>query len=107
MMAITKEESKKIKQLAQEGKQTKRIVEDHFPHLAYGEVAREVRDWGERSALGRQREITRKINILTSCDNLAERERMAKEIQKLVRDMYYAYKSSHDKLSTIREALES
>lgn len=106
-MPITKEESKKIQQLAQEGKQTKRIVEDHFSHLTYGEVAKEVRDWGERSALGRQREITRKINTLTACGNLVERERMAKDIQKLVKDMYYAYKASHDKLSTIREALEN
>ena len=57
-MPITKDESKKIQQFAQEGKQTKRIREDHFPHLSYAEVAAEVRDWGERSALGRMRMIT-------------------------------------------------
>jgi hypothetical protein len=61
-MLLSKADSKKIQQFAQEGKQTKRILEDHFPHLTYTEVGAEVRDWGERSALGRMRMITRRIN---------------------------------------------
>jgi len=105
-MPISKDESKKIQQFAQEGKQTKRILEDHFPHLTYSEVAAEVRDWGERSALGRMRMITRRINDLASCADEAGRVALAKELQKLVRELYNNHKSSHDKLTTIREALE-
>jgi hypothetical protein len=48
-MALSKDDSKKIQQFAKEGKQTKRIFEDHFPHLSYAEVAAEVRDWGEKA----------------------------------------------------------
>jgi hypothetical protein len=103
---ISKDESKKIQQLAQEGKQTKRILEDHFPHLTYAEVADEVRDWGERSALGRMRMITRRINDLAASTKAAERSEMAKELQKLVKELYNNHKASHDKLTTIREALD-
>jgi len=105
-MPLSKGESKKIQQLAQEGKQTKRIPEDHFPHLTYSEIATEVRDWGERSALGRMRMITRRINDLAACTKAAERAEMGKELQKLVRELYNNHKSSHDKLTTIREAFE-
>jgi hypothetical protein len=106
-MPISKEESKKIQQLAQEGKQTKRILEDYFPNLTYSEVAAEVRDWGERSALGRMRMITRRIHDLAECSSESERLERAKELQKLVRELYNNHKSSHDKLTTIREALEA
>lgn len=105
-MPITKDESKKIQQFAQEGKQTKRIREDHFPHLSYAEVAAEVRDWGERSALGRMRMITRRINDLASNDNSSERTAIAKELHGLTKQLYYNHKNSHDKLTKIREALE-
>ena len=105
-MPISKDESKKIQHLAQEGKQTKRILEDHFPHLTYAEIAAEVRDWGERSALGRMRMITRRINELAACTKAAERSEMAKELHKLVSELYNNHKSSHNKLTTIREALE-
>jgi len=103
---MTKDESKKIQQLAQEGKQTKRIFEDHFPHLSYGEVATEVRDWGERSSLGRMRMITRRINDLAASNDAAERAVIAKDVHKLTKELYYNHKSSHDKLTKIREALE-
>jgi hypothetical protein len=105
-MPLSKADSKKIQQFAQEGKQTKRILEDHFPHLTYAEVAAEVRDWGERSALGRMRMITRRINDLAASTKSSERAEMALELQKLVRELYNNHKSSHDKLTTIREALE-
>lgn len=105
-MALSKDDSKKIQQFAKEGKQTKRIFEDHFPHLSYAEVATEVRDWGEKSALGRMRMITSRLNELAAADDKAQRTEMAKEIQKLVKELYKNHKSSHDKLATIREALE-
>ena len=105
-MPPTKEESKKIQQFAQEGKQTKRIVEDYFPHLSYVEVAAEVRDWGERSALGRMRMITKRINDMTANGSEAERMAIAKELHGLTKQLYYNHKNSHDKLTKIREALE-
>jgi hypothetical protein len=105
-MPLSKDDSKKIQQFAQEGKQTKRILEDHFPHLKYAEVAAEVRAWGERSALGRMRMITRRITDMAASASSSERTEMAKELQKLVRELYNNHKSSHDKLTTIREALE-
>jgi len=105
-MPLTKAESIKIQQFAQEGKQTKRIFEDHFPHLSYAEVAAEVRDWGERSALGRMRMITRRINDLAMNGSQTERMAMAKELHGLTKQLYYNHKSSHDKLTKIREALE-
>jgi hypothetical protein len=105
-MPLTKEESKKVQQLAQEGKQTKRIFEDHFPHLSYGEIAAEVRAWGEKSALGRMRMITRRINDMAMNGSQAERLTIAKEIHGLTKHLYYNHKNSRDKLTKIREALE-
>lgn len=105
-MALTEAESKKIQQLAQEGKQTKRIFLDHFPHLSYAEVAIEVRDWDEQSALGRMRKITRRINDIAANNDPAAREAIAKELCKLTKGLYENHKSSHDKLTKIREALE-
>jgi len=37
-MPITKSDTKKMQELASEGKQIKRIREDYFPHLSYAEV---------------------------------------------------------------------
>ncbi len=105
-MALSKDDSKKIQQLAMEGKQTKRIREDYFPHLSYAEVATEVREWGERSALGRMRMITRRINEMALSGNGTERTEIAKELHKLVKQLYSNHKTSHDKLTTIRDALD-
>jgi hypothetical protein len=105
-MPISKADSKKIQQFAKEGKQTKRIVEDHFPQLSYAEVAAVVRDWGEKSALGRMRMITARLNDIAAMDDETARTKMVKEVQNLVKELYKNHKSSHDKLATIREALE-
>jgi hypothetical protein len=53
------------------------------------------------------RMITRRLNDLVSTDDKAERTEIAKETQKLVRALYNNHKSSHDKLATIRDALDA
>jgi hypothetical protein len=50
--------------------------------------------------------ITSRLNELAATDDKAQRTEMAKEIQKSVKELYKNHKSSHDKLATIREALE-
>ena len=105
-MPLTKDESKKIQHFAQEGKQTKRIFEDHFPHLSYAEVAAEVRDWGERPAIGNVRMITKRINDMATSNSIPERMELAKQLRGLTKKLYDNHKTNHDKISKIREALE-
>ena len=50
--------------------------------------------------------ITSRLNELAATDDKAKRTEMAKDVQKLVRQLYNNHKSSHDKLATIRDALE-
>ncbi len=104
-MALSKADSEKIQKLAKEGKQTKRIFEDYFPYLSYREVAAEVRSWGEKSALGAQRMITRRIDDMAANDNLVERKAIAKELRDLTKKLYNNHKANHDKLTAIRDAL--
>lgn len=50
--------------------------------------------------------VTRRLNELAVTDNKAKRTELAKDVQTLVRQLYNNHKSSHDKLTTIRDALD-
>jgi hypothetical protein len=50
--------------------------------------------------------ITARLNDIAAMDDETARTKMVKEVQNLVKELYKNHKSSHDKLATIREALE-
>lgn len=106
-MAVSKADSKKIQELAKEGKQIKQIRTENFPHLSYLDVYLEVRGSDGRSAIGIKRMITGRINALAESRRGAERAELAEELNELVWSLYTNHKANHKKLAQIRKALEA
>ena len=106
-MEITKADRKKMRDLAQEGKQISKIVAEDFPQFSYWDVYIEVRGDGGRSALGIKRMITNRINSVAESKIGAERAEIAEELKELVWQLYNNHKTSQTRLSQIREALDA
>ncbi|MGE6332891.1 hypothetical protein [Stenotrophomonas sp. NPDC077659] len=109
-MEISKEDKKRIKALASEGKtivdiwtQFKKI----YPDAEYVDIYWIVYGSGGQSALGVKRTITNRINELTTLKS-QDKKRFAEvveELQHLVNHLYSSHKKNRDKLAAIRVAL--
>jgi hypothetical protein len=104
-MAISKSDSNKMRELAQEGKPISKIVNDYFPELDYWEVYLQVQGQGGHSAVGVKRTITNRLNEMVTNPSKPEREAIAKELNDLIWTLYNDHKTNHDKLRKIRGAL--
>ncbi len=104
-MAIPKNDSDKMRRLAQEGKTIASICRDDF-HEAYdyGDIFWAVRGEGQASALGMQRSITNRLKKLANC-SASERSTIIQEISELGRRIYDNMMTSQKKLEVIRKAL--
>lgn len=104
-MAISKTDSKRMRQLAQEGKQISKILSEDFPKLDYSDVYFEVYNAGQSSALGIKRMITNRIEAMAANTSKTQRNIMATELNELVWHLYQNHKKNREKLSKIRAAL--
>ena len=103
-MEISKKDAKKMQQLAQEGKQISRIVQEDFPTLDYLDVYIEIYGSGERSSRGIKRMITTRLNNLINATKDKIRV-IVDELQELVWHLYGNHKKNHEKLDKIRKVL--
>ncbi|MBU9572264.1 hypothetical protein [Burkholderia multivorans] len=107
-MEISKEDKKRIKALASEGKtisdiwgQFKKIYSD----VEYVDIYWIVYGSGGQSALGVKRTITNRINELVTLKDKNRFNEVVDELQELVNHLYKEHKKNRDKLAKIREAL--
>jgi len=104
-MAISKQDSEKMRQLAKEGKQISKIVKEDFHHqYEYWDVYLEIYGSGEKSSRGIKTMISnRLIKLIDS--NKEERRNIVDELQGLVWHLYENHKANQVKLDKIRKAL--
>ena len=104
-MAISKLDSKKMRRLAQEGKQISKIWKEDFPLLDYWDIYIEVYNSGERSSRCIKYMITTRLNNMAASRIRSERSVMVKELHELVWHLYHNHKTNREKLSKIRSIL--
>jgi hypothetical protein len=104
-MSISKADARKMKLLAEEGKQISKIVSEDFPELDYWEVYFIVYNAGGGSSLGIKRTITNRINTMVSSTSKKEKLAVANELNELVLQLYMNHKKNTEKLKKIRAAL--
>ncbi|MET3631786.1 MULTISPECIES: hypothetical protein [Burkholderia] len=108
-MEISKEDKKRIKALASEGKTISDIFEQFrkiYPDTEYVDYYWIVYGAGGQSALGVKRTITNRINELVTLKGDKKRfNEVIDELQELVNHLYKEHKKNRDKLAKIREAL--
>jgi len=95
-----------IQQLAKEGKQISKIMENDFPEYEYLEIYEAVYSSGGRSALGAKRTIANRLNTLIETGKKGERTAIVEEVSDLVWHLYDSLKASQKKLETIRKTLD-
>jgi hypothetical protein len=103
---ISKADSQKMQQLAQEGRRITEIVRDEFPKLTYWDVYIEVYGAGKRSAQGVKHMITTRLTAMAASKSKSERAVMLDELQGLVWHLYENHKANQRKLAAIRAALK-
>lgn len=98
-------DSKKMIQLAREGKSISKIVDEDFPQCTYWDVYMAVYAGGEKSAVGVKRKISNRLKKIPSLP-IEEQADMLEEIDELVWHLYDRYKESQQKLDDIRGVIE-
>ncbi|ALS66878.1 hypothetical protein LGN04_00540 [Burkholderia multivorans] len=107
-MEISKEDKKRIKALASEGKTISDIwgqFKKTYPDAEYVDIYWIVYGSGGQSALGVKRTITNRINELVTLKDKNRFNEVVDELQELVNHLYKEHKKNRDKLAKIREAL--
>lgn len=109
-MEISKEDKKRIKALASEGKNIADIWAQFrkiYAAADYVDIYWVVYGSGGQSALGVKRTITNRINELVDLRSGNKRrfDEVVDELQQLVNHLYGEHKRNRDKLAKIREAL--
>lgn len=109
-MEISKEDKKRIKELASEGKTIADIwgqFKKTYPDAEYVDIYWIVYGSGGQSALGVKRTITNRIKELVDLTggNKKRFNEVVDELQELVNHLYKEHKKNRDKLAKIREAL--
>ncbi|WP_018212719.1 hypothetical protein [Desulfitobacterium hafniense] len=97
-------DSKRMIQLAREGKAISRIWEEDFPKYNYWDIYWEVNLAGEPSAVGTKRKITNRLKKLKTND--PGQQEIVEEINALVWHLYNRYKESQQKLDDIRRIID-
>jgi hypothetical protein len=98
---MDKRDSEKMIQLAREGKQISKILEEDFPLYDYWEIYCEVYGAGEISALGAKRMISNRLGLLATASK-SEQKEIIEEINDLVWRLYTRHKENQQKLDEIR-----
>jgi hypothetical protein len=101
MTGVDQRDSARMIQLAREGKQISRIVEEDFPQYDYWEVYWEVNLAGESSAQGTMKKISNRLLKLRNTKN----QDLVDETRELIRALYTRYREDHKKLDAIRKTL--
>ncbi len=106
-MAIERQQDRdRIVELAREGKQIAKIMEEDFPEYEYWEIYEVVYSEGGKSALGVKRTIANRLKKLRDSNlNDSEKEEIINEIDELVWHLYDSLKSSQAKLDAIRKIM--
>ncbi len=104
-MPVSKNDSKKMQRLAQEGKKISKILSEDFPDLDYLDVYFAVHEGGERSSLGVKREITNRLSELVENTIAKDRRKQSEVLHELIGYLYNSHKTNTAKLAKIRAAL--
>lgn len=103
---MDKRDSEKMIQLAREGKQISKILEEDFHDSGYdySDIYCEVHNAGERSSLGVRRMISNRLNKLIIASKNEQKE-IVEEIDCFVWHIYNRYKENQQKLDEIRSII--
>ena len=107
-MAISKQVSKKICKLAQEGKTCAHIQREDFPNLTWWDIRWVLELAGTSSSLGLMREITGKLNRARK--TVKKDKKLSDDllrVNKLARQLYERSKEDYKRLDRIRKAVEA
>ena len=102
---MTPKDKDAIKNLAREGKQISKIMEQDFPEYDYWEIYQAVYDEGGKSALGVKRTIANRLNTLAETTKKQDRAIIIEEIEELVWHLYGSLKGCQQKLDAMRKIL--
>jgi hypothetical protein len=102
---MNKKDKDAIQNLAREGKQISKIMEQDYPEYDYWEIYQAVYDDGGKSALGTKRTIANRLTTLVETGKKQERVAIIKEIEDLVWHLYDSLKNSQQKLDAMRKIL--
>lgn len=97
-------ESKRIRQLVQEGKPISRIQREDFPHLNYWDIYFEAYAAGQRSSRGIKRMITSRLNALVAAPPHRQQV-IVEEIRDLVLRLYQNHKTNQKRIEGLRRLL--
>lgn len=102
-MAIPQHELKEMNRLLEGGMNISDIWSKYSKKYGYWEVYWSVNDF---SLLGKKRIITNRINSARRATTQAERDKLLKEVQSLVTEMYELTKKNGKKLVEIGKIIE-
>jgi hypothetical protein len=105
-MTISKQVSKKICRLAEEGKTCSKIQREDFPNLTWWDVRGVLEEAGTSSSLGIIKTISGKLNRIFRSRPPDEFTSELLSVKKLATQLYERSKEDYKKLSKIRKALE-
>ena len=106
-MAISKQVSKRICKLAQEGKTCVQIQREDFPNLTWWDVRWVLELAGTSSSLGLMREITGKLNRARKTVKKDKKLSVVLlRVNNLARQLYERGKEDYKRLDRIRKAVE-
>lgn len=100
-MAILKAELEVMNDLISKGKNISDMVKK-YPQYDYWEIYWAVNDY---SILGKKRSITNRLNLLAKVQTKKDRERISKEAQQTLNELYDLLKSNSTKLLDIDRVL--
>lgn len=103
-MAVEDKDSKKMIQLAREGKGIKKIWEEDFSDYDYWDVYWTIKNDGVTSAQEIKKQITIKLNQITS-ESADRQKELISEIHELIWQLYSSHKENHKKLEQIRKVI--
>jgi hypothetical protein len=100
-MAIQKAELEVMNDLISKGKNISDLAKK-YPQYDYGEIYWSINDY---SILGKKRSITNRLNLLVKTSNKPDREKIAKEAQEMLNELYQLLKINSSKLLDIDRIL--
>ncbi|MEN6411928.1 MAG: hypothetical protein ABFC84_04060 [Veillonellales bacterium] len=103
-MVVDDKDSKKMIQLAREGKGIKEVWEEDFSNYDYWDVYWTIKNGGVTAAREIKKQITMKLNQITS-ESTERQKELIDEIQELIWQLYSSHKENRKKLEDIRKVI--
>jgi hypothetical protein len=101
---LDERDTKKMIQLAREGKRISKIWEVDFPNYDYYEIYGEIVLAGEKSIMGVKRMITTRLKKIAAASD-SKRDGLIDEVNNLVLYLYVRNKEHQKKLDEIRKVI--